>query len=251
MQFEPRFTPPANYDYHYYSDNPFSWSGNGLPNCTCYAYGRIYEIMDCKPDVYRHNAKQWFDYNKDNHIYPYGYKAKLGAIAVYNGIMTDENGETYGHVAVVEDYDDETYTVSESNYGGEYFLTETFTYENDTHGGLIGFIYPFNFEGGEDVTREDKDIYTTCCTIEYGNYLPDQRTLDNCAELISDDDNFYGDLSLVDNYVKREAFVKNAYRLLLGRELDDSGYETFVKGAMLFRDITKAIINSDEYKERS
>lgn len=33
-------------NFHWYSDNPFYQSGYGMPNCTCYAWGRFWEIGD-------------------------------------------------------------------------------------------------------------------------------------------------------------------------------------------------------------
>ena len=29
----------------WYSDNPFYQSGYGMPNCTCYAWGRFWEVL--------------------------------------------------------------------------------------------------------------------------------------------------------------------------------------------------------------
>lgn len=45
------FNPRLNYNgmlnnFYWYSDNPFYQSNYGLPNCTCYAYGRFWEISD-------------------------------------------------------------------------------------------------------------------------------------------------------------------------------------------------------------
>ena len=33
-------------NFHWYSDNPFYIAGYGMPNCTCYAWGRFWEIGD-------------------------------------------------------------------------------------------------------------------------------------------------------------------------------------------------------------
>ena len=45
------YTPRLNSNgilnnFHWYSQNPFYQSGYGMPNCTCYAYGRFWEIGD-------------------------------------------------------------------------------------------------------------------------------------------------------------------------------------------------------------
>lgn len=47
MAFIPRLTDEGILNnFHYYSDNPFYQSGFGMPNCTCYAWGRFWEIGD-------------------------------------------------------------------------------------------------------------------------------------------------------------------------------------------------------------
>lgn len=45
------FTPRLNdngilNNFHWYSENPFYQAGYGMPNCTCYAWGRFWEIGD-------------------------------------------------------------------------------------------------------------------------------------------------------------------------------------------------------------
>lgn len=47
MAFVPRLTAEGILNnFHWYSDNPFYQSGYGMPNCTCYAWGRFWEIGD-------------------------------------------------------------------------------------------------------------------------------------------------------------------------------------------------------------
>lgn len=47
MSFTPRLTDTGILNnFHWYSDNPFYQSGYGMPNCTCYAWGRFWEIGD-------------------------------------------------------------------------------------------------------------------------------------------------------------------------------------------------------------
>lgn len=133
----------------YYSDNPFYQSGYGLPNCTCYAWGRRAEILDAAPTLSLGNADTWFDRNIQNGAYPYGYTPQLGAIAVwkYTGSMEGEGG----HVAVVEQInDDGTVVTSNSAWGGSYFYLQTLSsdngYEWDSFTSFQGFIYlPENF----------------------------------------------------------------------------------------------------------
>ena len=47
MAFTPRFTDEGiENNYKWYSENPFYLNGYGMPNCTCYAWGRFWEISD-------------------------------------------------------------------------------------------------------------------------------------------------------------------------------------------------------------
>lgn len=44
--FQPRLSmTPENAPSYYTTLNPYYTSGYGMPNCTCYAYGRAYEIL--------------------------------------------------------------------------------------------------------------------------------------------------------------------------------------------------------------
>ena len=97
LTFTMRTTMPSTDNEYYYSDkNPFYPAGYGLPNCTAYAYGRVYEITSKKPNLATSNAEDWYGYNMRNGYYSYGQTPRLGAVACwsYNG-----GG---GHVAVVE-----------------------------------------------------------------------------------------------------------------------------------------------------
>lgn len=115
------FTPRLNSNgmvnsIYYYSGNPFYTSGYGLPNCTCYAWGRWYEITGKKPTgLSLGNAENWYSH-ADN--YARGKTPKLGAIICF----ADGPYSGAGHVAVVEQIaSDGTVTFSNSAYGGAYF----------------------------------------------------------------------------------------------------------------------------------
>lgn len=112
--FTPRLTPPLRNNTCYYSSNIFYSSGFGMPNCTAYAWGRAYEILGKRPNLSLSDAGQWYQYNKDNSIYPYGKTPKIGAIACFD----NRDG---GHVAVVEKIENGTITFSNSAYGGSNF----------------------------------------------------------------------------------------------------------------------------------
>lgn len=142
--FSPRYDTPSSSNSYYYSSNPFYKSGYGMPNCTCYAYGRAYELLGTEPSLSRGNAGQWYWYNKNNGIYSYGSTPKLGAIACW-----DKYDQNQGHVAVVEAIDGDSVTISESHYSGTYFDTRTITSNSSnylTSMRFLGYIYIGDFE---------------------------------------------------------------------------------------------------------
>lgn len=132
--------------------NPFSSSGYGLPNCTCYAWGRRGEITGEAPNTSLGDAFRWWGYNIDNNIYPYGQTPKLGAIACW-----DYGTGSGGHVAIVEQINSDGSIIT-SNSGWvsseavgttENFYTQTlypsknYCWDRSNGGNLIfqGFIY--------------------------------------------------------------------------------------------------------------
>lgn len=124
IAFVPRLTRAGMLNNPYwYSRNPFYLAGYGLPNCTCYAFGRWWEIADVNHDYSNYptlstgNAEDWFGYTQDG--YERGTTPQLGAVACWaDGPFSGD-----GHVAVVEEIDPDTgvITCSNSAYGGEYF----------------------------------------------------------------------------------------------------------------------------------
>ena len=108
---------------YWYSRNPFYLAGYGLPNCTCYAWGRAFDLLDTNrdysnpPTLSTGNAEDWYGYTQDG--YERGSTPRLGAIACWaDGPFSGD-----GHVAVVEEIDPDTgvITCSNSAYGGRYF----------------------------------------------------------------------------------------------------------------------------------
>ena len=135
--FTPRLTDNGMMNNPYwYSLNPFYIAGFGLPNCTCYAWGRAYEIMGKKPTLSLGNADQWFGYTQDG--YSRGSTAKLGAIICYSG-GSGGNGRVGGVGGL---NDDGTIVISNSNYGAEYFITYNLPADYSMAGLTFqGFIY--------------------------------------------------------------------------------------------------------------
>lgn len=141
-EFKPRLTPPERTNCCYYEENIYYNSGYGMPNCTAYAWGRAYELLNAKPELSTGNARSWYGFNKENGIYKYGQIPKLGAIACFDN-------EYGGHVAVVEAIDGDVITLSNSAYNGKnFYLTYADIYDkNPGQNGwqFQGYIYPEEF----------------------------------------------------------------------------------------------------------
>lgn len=132
-EYEPSFTPRLDSNgiegsFYWYSQNPFYQSGYGLPNCTCYAWGRFWEISDPsgigenRPTLPTGDAGTWFPnvtgYETSN-------TPQLGAVICWS----HKTGA--GHVAIVEQINsDGSIVTSNSNYSGTFFYTMTLYKEN-------------------------------------------------------------------------------------------------------------------------
>lgn len=157
-EFIKRLEAPTKENKYYYKDNIFYNSGYGLPNCTCYAWGRWYELLGSKPKLCINNASDWY-------YYPDGYLRvdvpSKGDIACF---INDTNG--IGHVAVVEDVDlNGTILTSNSNYGGSYFYTLKLDKPYNLGGGyrFLGFIkIPKEYDSARPADNENNDyeMYT-------------------------------------------------------------------------------------------
>lgn len=153
---QPEYIPRLNTDGmqgnpYWYSRNPFYLAGVGLPNCTCYAWGRFWENADIngdfsnRPNLSTGNAQDWFNYNDG---YQRGNIPELGAIACYAG--GDFSG--LGHVCVIEEIHEDYCVTSNSAWNGQYFylvniaLNGAYPYG---HYRFQGFIYnPYSGGGG-------------------------------------------------------------------------------------------------------
>ena len=134
------------YDYKWYSRNPFYIANFGLPNCTCYAWGRFWEIaggsavLPNGPALSLSNAQDWYGYTQDGYVR--GSTPKLGAICCYAGGIYSG----LGHVCVVEEiYADGSFLVSESAYNDYFFRATHVVAANGDYGyggyTFQGFIY--------------------------------------------------------------------------------------------------------------
>ena len=144
--FTPRLSAPSIDEptyllYNSSSHNPYC-PDYKMPNCTCYAFGRRYEIEKSRPNLSTNDAYKWWKYNLDNNAYQSGQTVQLGAVACWGNGTTPETS-TIGHVAVVEQINqDGSYVISESAWMGFYFNTQTID-QNNTYGNyhFFGFIY--------------------------------------------------------------------------------------------------------------
>lgn len=162
VSFEPRLDSSGiEGAIYWYSGNPFYLSGYGLPNCTCYAWGRFWEISDKdgngsnKPTLPTGDGGEWFPAVTG---YETGTTPKLGAV-----ICWSKSGGA-GHVAIVEQIlDNGDIVTSNSAYQSTFFYTKTI-YKADGYnfGNYVfqGFIYnPHVSEGGSEPVVPDKPPY--------------------------------------------------------------------------------------------
>lgn len=95
--FSPRLTKDGIYQSQwYYGQNPFYVAGYGMPNCTCYAYGRAAEIAGRFLNLPLGDAGTWYDTVSSD--FQKGNSPALGATAVW----ASASGAYAGHVATVE-----------------------------------------------------------------------------------------------------------------------------------------------------
>lgn len=194
-EYTPRLTAPTSDNKFYFSDNVFYQSGYGLPNCTCYAWGRFYELTGVRPSLCTANAERWFDYSDG---YKRGYTPKLGAIIVWSDVGAGDGG----HVAVVEAiHDDGSITTSNSAWGGSYFYTQEIPNTYALSGfNFLGFIYnPINFDDG---------TVETLIPISGNRYLS-MSEMENNAEIVY-------------RYLVNKGFTINAISAMLGNMQTES-----------------------------
>lgn len=119
-EFVPRTRAPAETDKHWINTAYGGLNeciiidrkdGSVLPNCTGYAWGRMYELIGEKPLLPKTDARTWYPAFEG---YARGRSPALGAVACWAGTK-------YGHVAIVESIGPDYIMCSQSNYGGARF----------------------------------------------------------------------------------------------------------------------------------
>ena len=149
--FVKRTTAPEESNAYYYSENPFYQSGYGLPNCTCYAWGRFYELSGQRPALSLGDAENWYGYSDG---YSRGQIPKLGAVICWRRGAVGDDSDGAGHVAIVEQINaDGSIVTSNSAYNSTLFYMQTLTKESgytwNSAYTFQGFIYnPVNFGSG-------------------------------------------------------------------------------------------------------
>lgn len=280
MEFVPRLTEPERDNSFWTTYNPYYQSGVGLPNCTCYAWGRIAELKQVtsyqdavnRVKLSYRNARQWWD---DNTAYASGDVPKLGSVAVFEGIATNAKGQHFGHVMVVEEINGDTITLSGSDAdvdgsGGRYFYVDTLTLNEmkdaNYHGGLIGFIYACpEYEKGdrEPMSELDSKKLVVCDYAEYLGRMPSsgdieadsKNIIDTCMTTEEYDKSFLVSQEYHDRCgsLAAQDFVTRCYRAFLGRfpESEDAlmfHVNKIMSGEYRYRDIAWNIYQSPEAK---
>lgn len=142
VKFEQRTTAPETSNGYYYANNPFYTAGYGLPNCTCYAWGRFYELTGQRPALCLHDAEDWYGWNDG---YSRGNTPRLGAVIVWGKGVVGDGSDGAGHVAIVEQINaDGSFIISESGYDAFMFRRSNIPascYYGSAYT-FLGFIYP-------------------------------------------------------------------------------------------------------------
>lgn len=173
-KFTPRTTAPTEDNAYYYANNPFYQSGYGLPNCTCYAFGRFWEITGgSRPTLSWGNAENW--YNKADG-YERGQTPKLGAVACWRKGEAGNASDGAGHVAIVEAINDDGSIVTSDSGWGASVIWWTSNRPNDGNWGadgytFQGFIYnpkTFDASSSDPTSRYIWDYFMDKIGNEYG-----------------------------------------------------------------------------------
>lgn len=159
--FVRRTEAPTTDNAYYYADNPFYQYGYGLPNCTCYAFGRFWELKGGdRPSLSWGDAEKWYGHTSDG--YERGSVPKLGAVACWRRGDASTDSDGAGHVAIVEKvYSDGRFLCSNSAYNSTMWYEKTLSPDEDytwnSKYTFQGFIYnPVDFEN-EDTTPDTVD----------------------------------------------------------------------------------------------
>ena len=113
-----------------------SATGECIPNCVGYVWGRAYEFLGRRPSLSKSNANTFYTYNQNGGYYAYGSTPVAGSIACW------DDG-AYGHVAFVESVSENGVTITDSSFSGDRWRqsVKTFAQMQNYAGVLQGYIY--------------------------------------------------------------------------------------------------------------
>lgn len=224
--YEPRLKAPSTSDKNYlhYTKGGYNYAieianGSCLPNCVGYAWGRWRELLGKKHKLSTRNAENWWDNTDDG--YKRGQTPKLGSIMCWRKGSTSSGSDGYGHVAVVEQInDDGSLVCSNSAYNSTRFYLKTMKapYNLGTGYAFQGFIHlPIEFK----VESPKKETSTT---------TSNTPKVESAASL---DKTLVGKYATTDKLNIRSGAGKTKPLLVTipkGTQVSNYGYYTAVKG---------------------
>lgn len=193
--YTPRLTAPTTDNPHFYAENPFEWSGYGLPNCTAYAWGRFYEVLGSTPKLSLGNAEEWYIYDDG---YKRGSVPQLGAVACWRKGVAGDNSDGAGHVAIVEEiYSDGSILTGESGWGASSIFWTT----KRPKDGNWGASSAYTFQGF--IYNPAVSTKPTLLVWAHGNRYLSTAEQQNNAQIIA-------------NYLLKRGWTLNAIAAILG-----------------------------------
>lgn len=239
MKFEPRLTAPTTDNRFYYKDNVFYKSGYGIPNCTAYAWGRFYELLNKlgvsgKPKLQTSNAENWYQEEK---TYQKGQIPKLGSVIVWSCGKIHEPSDGSGHVMVVEEiYDNGDILASGSDYKGRLFYTQKFTKASGYK--LSSSKYKYTFDGfiylpkefaNEEPTQDDTKVKELETIIE--TQKKEIQELNDKINLQTKEiEDLRNEIKSLDEELKKQDTYKDIYNIT-----EDSTYEIDLKSGEVLK----------------
>lgn len=252
MEFKERKTAPeADNKFYNSNENLYFANGIGMPNCTAYAWGRLFEITGKKPAMGVANACDWYKEAKQLG-YSVGSTPKLGSVICWDGAGTNP----YGHVGIVEEIlSDGSLKISESAWGGIYWnngliVSPTNNYQHSTSPNAypcLGFIYYEN--------SSDEELLVRRMYVEVLDRAVDESGFKHYTDINISENDLRRELTNSDentkdlNHNHKFWFIVKCYKVILGRYPEnDEVVNARLKCSN--QDIFNSIWNSPENKNK-